>query len=205
MINLAEVPQHRTILTDLRERTRKLHEETETAVDLFHCLRSEESYGDLLSRFYGLYAPIEHRLAKITGWESIGVTLSERAKANLIPDDLHALGWSDSRIDQIPTCPTLPRINTMGEALGSMYVLEGSTLGAQQICATVGRRLGLTADRGCSFFNGYGSDRTTAMWRSFGASVIAYQVAQPATANEIVSAACDTFVRVKEWIACREI
>lgn len=205
MTDLAEVPCDSTIMTELKERTRQLHRETETAVDLFRRLQTTDSYADLLSRFYGLYAPLENRLASIGGWESIGLSLTERAKAALIPKDLHALGWTESRIDQIPTCRSLPTITTLGEALGSMYVLEGSTLGAQHICAAVERQLGYTAERGCSFFNGYGSKRTPAMWRTFGASMIAYQDSQPATADVIVSAACDTFARVKEWVACRVI
>lgn len=205
MTDVAEVPCSGTIMTELKERTRQLHQETETAVDLFHRLQSTESYADLLARFYGLYAPLEDRLSTISGWESIGVNLSERAKAALIPKDLQVLGWTESRIDQISKCRSLPTITTLGEALGSMYVLEGSTLGAQHICAAVERHLGFTAERGCSFFNGYGSKRTSGMWSAFGASMIAYQNSQPATATVIVSAACDTFARVKEWVACREI
>lgn len=205
MTDLAEVHSGSTIMTELKARTRQLHRETEIAVDLINRLRSKESYADLLSRFYGLYAPLEVRLGTITGWEAIGINLAERAKAGLIPRDLEALGWTTSRISEIPICHSLPRITALGEALGCLYVIEGSTLGAQHIRLAVENQLGLTADHGCSFFNGYGSERTAAMWRAFGVSAEAYQEAHPESADEVVSAACDTFALVKEWVACREI
>jgi heme oxygenase len=203
--DLAEVHADSTIMTELKERTRQLHQETEAAVDLMGRLRSKESYADLLSRFYGLYAPLEQKLGAIIGWESIGIDLSERIKSPLILKDLEVLGWSSSRLAQIPVCQSLPNITNLSEGLGCMYVLEGSTLGAQHIQRAVERQLGLAADHGCSFFNGYGSEQTGAMWRDFGASAVAYHEAHPASGDVIISAACDTFALIKEWIACRAI
>ncbi len=205
MTDLAEVHLSSTIMTELKERTRQLHQDTETAVDLVSRLRSRESYANLLARFYGLYAPLEQRLVDIAGWESIGIDLTERAKAPLIPNDLAVLGWSSSRLAQIPGCHSLPKLTNLAEGLGCLYVLEGSTLGAQHIRLAVENQLGLTADHGCSFFNGYGSERTGAMWRAFGASTMAYHESHPESTDEIVTAACDTFAQVKEWVACRQV
>lgn len=205
MTDLAEVQLSSTIMTELKERTRQLHQETETAVDLINRLRSRESYADLLSQFYGLYAPLEQILGDLAGWGSIGICLKERVKSPLIPKDLEVLGWSSSRVAEIARCSSLPKITNSGQGLGCLYVLEGSTLGAQHIRLAVESQLGLTADHGCSFFSGYGSERTGAMWRAFGASTVAYHEMHPQSTNEIVTAACDTFALVKEWVACREI
>jgi heme oxygenase len=57
-------------------------------------------------------------------------------------------------------------IATPAEALGSMYVLEGSALGGQLIARTVARTLGLTPQAGAAYFHGWG-ERTGDNWRAF--------------------------------------
>ena len=98
----------------------------------------------------------------------------------------------------LPVCSTLPRVATFADALGCLYVLEGSTLGGQFIRREVAARLGLTPDRGCAFFAGYG-ERTGAMWKAFGAAVTAHADARPEDRDVIVAAAVETFTRLDEW------
>ena len=50
------------------------------------------------------------------------------------------------------------------DAVGCLYVLEGSTLGGQIILRRAAERLGIDADTGAGFFHGYGA-QTGAMWR----------------------------------------
>lgn len=57
-------------------------------------------------------------------------------------------------------------VGTPAEALGSMYVLEGSALGGQVITRTVARTLGLTPGTGAAYFHGWG-ECTGANWRAF--------------------------------------
>ncbi len=51
-------------------------------------------------------------------------------------------------------------------SLGSMYVLEGSTLGGQYIARTVEQNLGLAPGEGDAYFRGYG-DQTMVKWAEF--------------------------------------
>lgn len=60
----------------------------------------------------------------------------------------------------------LPVINTVGQLVGALYVIEGSTLGGQLISRSLNQHLGLTLNTGARFFYGYG-EQTALMWQSF--------------------------------------
>jgi heme oxygenase len=192
-------------MAELKSKTSQLHRESEAAVDIIDRLKTRDRYADLLSRFYGLYAPLEEVLAAVSGWSSVGINMSERRKAHLILPDLATLGWDESQLARIPLCDELPTIDGLAAGLGCLYVLEGSTLGAQHIRRAVESHLGLIAEQGCRFFSGYGSQRTARMWRAFGESVEAFAVANPSGHDSIIAAAEETFVCFKRWVACREI
>lgn len=183
------------ILELLRAGTATLHRRVEQAVDIPGHLGSLPAYTAMLVRFHGFYAPLEDRLAAVRGYESVGLDIAARGKAHLIRDDLRALGHPP---EALPACPSLPAVSSLADALGCLYVLEGSTLGGQFIRREVAARLGLTPDRGCAFFAGY-SDRTGAMWKAFGAAVTAHADEHPEDRDAIVAAAIDTFARLDEW------
>jgi heme oxygenase len=81
--------------------------------------------------------------------------------------------------------------------LGSMYVVEGSTLGGAIIAREVENRLGLTAETGCAYFRSYGRD-IAAMWKSFGAVLL--EASSPEADDLIVGAAQDTFTVMHHWL-----
>ncbi len=182
------------ILQLLRDGTASLHERVERTVDIPAHLGSMPAYIGLLARFLGFYAPLEDRLAGVGGYESVGLDIAARRKAHLIRDDLRALGHEAAP----PVCTALPVVATFADALGCLYVLEGSTLGGQFIRREAAARLGLTPDRGCAFFTGYG-ERTRAMWKAFGAAVAMHTDAHPGDQGAIVASATDTFTRLDEW------
>lgn len=189
------------IMTQLRERTRDLHRRTESAVDLMNRLDSVDSYTRLLCRFYGLYAPLECCISTVATDRANNLNLQERRKSRFLLEDLGRLGLSSDEISQIPTCKDLPELKSLDEALGCLYVLEGSTLGGQIIRREVESRLGLTAETGCRFFTGYG-DRTGIAWREFCEHLNSYAEEHPGAQEKIVSAAEETFQRFGEWVAC---
>ena len=81
--------------------------------------------------------------------------------------------------------------------LGSMYVIEGSTLGGAVIAQAVERNLGLSAGTGCAYFRSYGRE-TARMWKSFGAVLLA--ASSPETDDLIVGAAKTTFAVMQDWL-----
>jgi heme oxygenase len=62
--------------------------------------------------------------------------------------------------------PMLPEMNSLPGLLGTMYVMEGSTLGGQLIARHVEVALHLGDGQGSSYFRGHGS-QTGPMWKEF--------------------------------------
>lgn len=185
----------------LKARTGELHQRVERAVDLPCRLQSIDSYADLLSRFYGLYAPLESQFAELADAASahLELDLSTRRKVPWIERDLAALDWSSEQLATIPECDCLPAIEGDAELLGVLYVVEGSTLGGQIIRRMVEQQLGLTNDRGCMFFSGYG-DQTGVMWKDFCTYTTAFAASDPGAMPVIIDSASKMFVTVQEWL-----
>ena len=125
------------------------------------------NYRRLLMRFLALQQPLEATLNRhLSGTE---INLQERKKSHLLAADLRVLGVPDYEIHAITWRPA-PPIQNEAEALGALYVSEGSTLGGMQIRAMISDALALDAETGCAFFAGY-KDRTHEMWRETGAFI----------------------------------
>lgn len=187
------------ILTSLREETRPLHDRVEQALDLAVRLSSVEAYTGLLVRMLGFYTPFEASLATITGYETIPLNFSSRRKAPWLRRDLLALGRSADSLNALPVCKNLPSVDTLADALGCLYVLEGATLGGQIIRKEVQRRHGLETDSGCAFFSSYQA-QVGDKWKEFCSGITGYASRNPGTEDAIVAAAMATFGSLDEWI-----
>jgi heme oxygenase (biliverdin-IX-beta and delta-forming) len=185
------------ILAVLKERTRPLHAMVEREVNIFRRIATPEDYTRLLARFYGFYLPLDARLADAPGLSSLGIDFVRRSKAPLLRADLAVLGWSEAQVREIPLCTELPDLNTLSRALGTLYVVEGATLGGQIIGRQLSQNLDVTPERGGCFFASYG-ENVPAMWASFGVSVVAYANTADIESS-IVQSACDTFSAFIRW------
>jgi heme oxygenase (biliverdin-IX-beta and delta-forming) len=97
----------------------------------------------------------------------------------------------------LPQCRPLMSLPAPEAVLGSMYVVEGSTLGGTIIAHEVERRLGLNAETGCAYFRSYGRE-TAAMWKSFGAVLL--EASSPEADDIIVASAQKTFDVMHHWL-----
>ena len=91
-------------------------------------------------------------------------------------------------------------LRTTAEAWGSMYVVEGSTLGGVIIARHIERRLGLNRHNGCHYFRCYGTD-VRPMWTSYGARLLAR--CGPGEEEAVVAAASRTFETLYDWLCDR--
>lgn len=187
------------ILTLLRDSTKRLHEQVEQALDLAARLDNLETYAALLARFHGLYAPIEQHFAANSTYEAVGLDFQQRRKVPFLRDDLAMLGQATEAATA--ECKHLPDARNLSVGLGMMYVIEGATLGGQVIARAVSSRLGLSVERGCSFFHGYGT-QTGAHWRAFCDGLNRCVDARPQLTQGIVQGAAETFICFREWVAC---
>jgi heme oxygenase len=188
------------LLATLKTETTESHAGLEASMDVFRKVKSVEDYRSLLSRFFTLYEPLEARLAGAMQWESAGWNFMERRKTLWLRQDLETLGVSAAEWESWARCDQLPELNDAGAALGSLYVLEGSTLGGQMISRRFQQTLGIAPTTGGAFFHGYGEE-TGRNWRAFGQWAETQNVeAKGALTQPAVRAARETFDTFAQWL-----
>jgi heme oxygenase len=147
------------ILDALRSATEGRH----VAIDSLLGLRrpfDRSHYARVLQGFDGFLSVWEPRLLRALP-PRLHPWFTDGRRAVLARRDLGALG--------VPTLSwqaSVPAIAGLPEALGSLYVMEGSALGGQFIAAQVRRHLDLSPDNGAAYFHGCGAG-TAARWRGF--------------------------------------
>ncbi|MCR0983226.1 biliverdin-producing heme oxygenase [Roseomonas populi] len=169
----------------LRAETRPDHDRLENGLRLADPGLTPARYRAVLERFYGFWAGWEPRLAAALGDDAF---FAPRRRLYLLQDDLRALGI---RPEGLPACLP-PPLRDRGEAMGSLYVMEGSTLGGRVILKRLDE-IGL-AEGARSYFAGHG-EATGAMWRSF----LARLEAEP-DAEAVLRGAKDTFATLADWM-----
>ena len=92
-------------------------------------------------------------------WDMLDLAFSSRVRSNRIPNRTDLL-----RHRKLPANPVFPAIGTKVEALGVLYVIEGSTLGGKTILKSL-RSQGVSTDD-LHFLDPYGKDTGT-YWRAF--------------------------------------
>ncbi len=187
-----EARQSGAVLARLRRATRPAHDRLEGALGLLDERLDRDAYKQVLERFYGFWRGWEPQVAALLQDRPL---LEPRRRLHLLKADLAVLGSSACAMDALPAC-SLPLLYDAAGALGSLYVMEGSTLGGRVIQRNVERRLGLDGRSGCSYFAGYGTS-TGVMWRLFLARL---DEAPVTDAERIATGAAVTFERLAHWL-----
>lgn len=158
-----------------------------------------EKYKALLMKFLPFYRVIEERLEQVQDWKSIGFDFEGRRKSQLIEKDLRFLGVADEDIGVIPVCENIPDIKTLPEALGCMYVLEGATLGAQQMARNMNANFGYDRSSGAAFLLCYGEGSNVGNNFKEVADFIGSS-STPTDEPKIISSAKATFESLDRWL-----
>jgi heme oxygenase len=186
------------ILRRLRQETSELHEALDhhpLMVQLMSPALSRSHYQRILSKFLGFYQPLEPRLSRYTPWTDLGIDLTERRKTPWLLADLAHL---DVFPDKLPQASEPDWIHDDAAALGTFYVLEGSTLGGQVITRHVARCLGLSREQGLAFFSSYGEAVGT-RWKETRAALVQY-AEQTGADDSMVEGARRTFSALASWL-----
>jgi heme oxygenase len=184
------------VMERVKRETRAQHERIEKLVPIGKEVLSLSSYRSVLSSFLGLFEPIEHLLGSLP--LSPDLQFSSRKRAHLLLSDLLSLGLTEEMVKSLPRCSDLIAPSSESEAIGVMYVLEGSTLGGKMISRIVHEQLGLTEESGCSFFASSGRD-AAALWQVFG-EVVRKKISTPQNEQEFIRAAQSTFSCFERWL-----
>ncbi len=153
----------------LRQATRDAHLRLEAEVDFDRRMTSLEAYRAFMEEFYRFVRPVETAL-RSCGLEELPIDYASRRKMGWIEADLKDLGHTDETLEDLPEFSGAPPLTNAMEALGALYVLEGSSLGRQVMLGKLAERLNVRPEWAGHFFNGYGK-KTGAMWASFVAAL----------------------------------
>jgi heme oxygenase len=184
-----------SIVALLRSQTEDAHSALEAQLGVLDQPASTEFYTHLLLRFLGFHLVWEEDLQ---AFPALARELRTRSRIRHLRHDLKNLGLTEAETSRAPLCGDAHRVTTdAARALGSFYVLEGSTLGGQLITKHLSGARWPPAE-GLTYFNPYGS-RTGVVWRSF-KRWLEIQ-AEHHAADDIVSGARGTFVVLQKWLS----
>ncbi|WP_448620702.1 biliverdin-producing heme oxygenase [Geodermatophilus sp. URMC 65] len=186
------------VLTALRTATAGEHEQVETTLGLMDARLGRDRLVAVLGRLHSFWTAAEAGLDAWAGrWPADAETVawSRRRRAHLFADDLRALG---AEPDPAPR-PDLPAVEDTDQALGRLYVLEGSTLGGTVISRHLATLPTLGPDVRLGAFSPYGAE-TGAMWHAF-RRVTRDRVAAGGDAGRVIGAAQATFTALAGWCA----
>ena len=152
-----------------------------------------------LQRAYGFYRPVEAAMEGVADLAVACPDFQVRRKVTLLEKDLSALSQSADQIKNLSLCVQLPHIATADDALGCLYVLEGSTLGGAILSRHLAAVLGIRPGAGGSFLHSYGEQRG-AMWMSLGHILNGLTQER---GDAIIAAARETFQKFQAWMERR--
>jgi heme oxygenase len=182
----------------LRSGTATQHEAVERSLDLLDPAVDRPRLVAVLGRLHGFWLAAEDGLdawAAAHPADAEAVAWPRRRRAGLFAADLEALGSAGSQ-----RRAELPPLSGTDDALGRMYVLEGSTMGGTFIDRHLAALPGL-ADIRLRAFSPYGGE-TGAMWHAFRRAT-RERVAGRGDAAAVVTAARGTFRALAAW--CRPL
>lgn len=152
----------------LRVASGEAHERTECAVDWKVAFSTIPRYLSVLTAFY----PVMLRIDALVAGPLAGKKLRDqenRRSATWIEQDIALLGGNLSKgLSEHVSGFLLPPVATTSpsEAIGELYVLEGSSLGSQILARLLKASLGIDSQTGGKYFTAYGAE-TMPRWQRF--------------------------------------
>jgi len=181
------------LLARLRQDTAQAHAALEDAFDLETVMSGPSAARRVLERFYGFHVVWEGALAR----SDLAGFAAARSRLPHLRADLEALGLTPDALAALPRCEAAARLPaTRAGAVGSLYVMEGSTLGGQVVSRALAAAAWAPA-AGLTYFNPYGPD-TGPRWRAF--MDWASQAAAGDDPRVVADRANETFGMLQGWL-----
>jgi heme oxygenase (biliverdin-IX-beta and delta-forming) len=180
----AGMTEPRSTIGLLRARTSEHHHGLESGLQIQHRLSDAATRGPLIAGYFALYREMDAALRPHLS------DMPDLAFCARIGSRRFAGNTELPRHGKLLVNPVFPAIETTAEALGALYVIEGSTLGGRKILQTL-RRQGVSTDD-LHFLDPYGKD-AGANWRMFLVVLERETASNHATMNDCVSGAVKAF------------
>lgn len=152
MTTAPDVSDQTSALARLRAATGAVHQRLELRLDAVEQLADRTRRDALVHRYAALHLPADEALSSLLH-EVDGLDYRARSRTPLLA---HLAGPVEH--------PAFPSPGSRAEALGMLYVLEGSTLGGRLILRELARRG--VEDARLAFLDPYGGE-TGRLWRGF--------------------------------------
>ena len=174
--------------------TRKLHAEAEAVlIPRIKGIKTLEDYNKLLASFFGFFNPLETLIGNFIH-PGILPDIDKRRKSKSI-----IKSFGSETLPTVATPQVLPEIDSLAQAFGAMYVLEGSTLGGKIIKRMMQANTALQlTEASLEFFDVYG-DGTFEMWNHF-RTVMDRLLTNETDITIAAETAGNTFVKLKTWM-----
>jgi heme oxygenase len=177
----------------LREATADLHRTLESSLGLATRPIDRQRIVRLLMRFLGFHLVWEPTVAAATDDRSF---MAPRRRVEHLRRDLGALGVPVEIVADPPLCLAAGAFDDPLAAWGSVYVLEGATLGGRVISRTLEGEAWLPAG-GVRYFDPYGA-ATGRMWQETRAKLAARST--PETDDRVIAGARLCFEQLAVWL-----
>ncbi|WP_432501600.1 biliverdin-producing heme oxygenase [Kineococcus arenarius] len=184
-------------LARVRSATARQHAELDGGLDVLDRPWGAQVHRRWLELTLGLLDPLERELARWAAADPGVLDVVERARADMVRDDLRALGALPAEIAAVPECPGLPVVAGRAQALGVCYVLDGSTLGGKLIRASLVAS-GVPEAACTSLVGRPGAGRR---WRGTAAAVDALGRPGDPQVEVMAATAVETFAAYRRWLA----
>lgn len=178
----------------LRSETAALHVRVEQEVGLPDSVHSRADYAALLGRLLVFHRSFENSSSQSEWseeWATVGITLPDHERSGLLVDDLSGLGERAS-----PEAAVLPEPTSFAQALGGLYVMEGSSLGGRALAPAFRATLGDIPTR---FYDSDGRNHPHP-WRSVKAALTRFDDLAGDT-DDVVSGAAAMFASFGNYLA----
>jgi heme oxygenase len=177
----------------LRQETRAVHSDLDESLHLIDRLGARLKRAGVMAGYHRFHHALEAAVAPFLAGIA-DLDFYARRRAQLIADGIALLGGEVSP-DRAPS----PGLSTRSEALGALYVMEGSSLGGRVILKELTR--GGVSLAGLGFLDPYGSDAGP-RWRSF-LAILEREVHSGEQRDDAVSGALNAFAFAKLCL-CKE-
>jgi heme oxygenase len=173
------------------------HQRLEQRLNVKQRFTTRDAYAAHLARMWGFCTGLEQSLDP-HAMQPVLEDYGDRSKLPLLERDLKVLGFEAAAIAGLPVCPAFSPDADLASAFGSLYVLEGATLGGRTLLPLVHGHLGYSAGRGAAFLASYG-EAVGMMWQRFGAALESWCCNAERKARA-ADAATQTFARLEHWL-----
>ncbi len=179
------------IMQKLKELTRPYHDQVENKAFADKIMDGSLSYAQYQELIYGnflFHSVVETALLNgLPSHIQRQLQLSERLKKDILEKELTQMGMPTVDTSQLPKLV----LDSMYEALGALYVMEGSTLGGAMIKKKLLKNAEIAQKAPLLFYGCYGED-TGKYWKAFMGVMHAISYT-PQQEEEVVEAAIRSF------------